>query len=235
MTALRSIMILGTGAFGRSIAERAAARGITSVQLVGRAENAGGRALTAERLRAVDVVIDVSVAANVIDHAMACLRAGAKLVIGTTGWSDRLPELEAAVEHANGAVLHASNFATGVHRLTALVREADRLFPLEAGYATALVETHHAAKRDAPSGTARQLAAAMQRPAAITSVRVGHVPGTHEVIIDGAFEQLRIVHEVRDRRLFADGALDAAAWLVQGTARGLFTMDDVLAHGGEHR
>jgi 4-hydroxy-tetrahydrodipicolinate reductase len=231
MTGLRSMMILGTGAFGRSIAEQATVRGITSVQLVGRAENEAGRALTTDRLRGIDVVIDVSTAANVIEHATACLRAGSKLVIGTTGWSDRLPELGTLVRQHDGAVLHASNFATGVHRLTALLREADRLFPLEAGYATAMVETHHAAKRDAPSGTARQLAAVLRRPTPVTSVRVGQVPGTHELIIDGAFEQLRIVHEVRDRRLFAAGALDAADWLARTRTRGLFTMHDVLSHG----
>jgi 4-hydroxy-tetrahydrodipicolinate reductase len=230
MTGLRSIVILGTGAFGRSIAERAAVRGITELQLVGRAANEAGRALTVDRLRGIDVVIDVSTAASVIEHAMACLHAGAKLVIGTTGWSDRLPELETLVRHHDGAVLHASNFAAGVHRLTALVREVDRLFPLEAGYATAMVETHHAAKRDAPSGTARQLASVLRRHTPVTSVRVGQVPGTHELIIDGAFEQLRIVHEVRDRRLFADGALDAADWLARTPRRGLFTMDDVLSH-----
>ena len=61
----------------------------------------------------------------------------------------------------------------------------------------------------------------------ITSVRVGSVPGTHEVLFDAPFEQVRLVHEARDRRVFAEGALVAARWLVG--RRGVFTMQDVLA------
>jgi 4-hydroxy-tetrahydrodipicolinate reductase len=229
VSALSRVVVLGGGAFGRAIAERATARGVADVRLVGRADNVDGSALTRDALRQVDVVIDATTADSVIPNAKACLTAGTRLVIGATGWSAQLPQLSALVAQHDGAVLHAANFASGVMRLTALVREVERLFPASAGYAAAIVETHHAAKRDAPSGTARQLAASMHRSALpITSVRVGHVPGTHEVVIDGAFEQLRVVHEVRDRRLFADGAISAAEWLVTSRRRGLFTMDDVL-------
>ena len=67
------------------------------------------------------------------------------------------------------------------------------------------------------------------RAVPITSVRTGHVPGTHELILDGPFEQLRLVHEARDRRVFAQGALTAARWLLGRT--GVFTLDDVLSPG----
>ena len=94
-----------------------------------------------------------------------------------------------------------------------------------------MIETHHSAKKDAPSGTAGALArtaeAAFGRPLAITSVRVGSVPGTHELIFDAPFEQVRLVHEARDRRVFAEGALVAARWLVGRT--GVFGMQDVLS------
>jgi 4-hydroxy-tetrahydrodipicolinate reductase len=63
----------------------------------------------------------------------------------------------------------------------------------------------------------------------ITSVRTGSVPGTHEIIFDAPFEQIRFVHEARDRRVFADGALTAARWLAGGRAPGVYTMRDVLA------
>jgi 4-hydroxy-tetrahydrodipicolinate reductase len=96
-----------------------------------------------------------------------------------------------------------------------------------------VVETHHAAKKDAPSGTAimieRAAAHALGREIAITSVRTGHVPGTHELLFDGPFEQLRLTHEARDRRVFADGALVAARWLASTTAPGVYTMQDVLS------
>ena len=94
--------------------------------------------------------------------------------------------------------------------------------------------THHAQKLDAPSGTARALAAdaeaASGRAIPITSVRVGRVPGTHELILDAAYEQVRLVHEARDRRVFAAGALAAARWLAG--RRGVFTLDDFLGEQG---
>jgi 4-hydroxy-tetrahydrodipicolinate reductase len=93
-----------------------------------------------------------------------------------------------------------------------------------------IIETHHTRKKDAPSGTAIAIAKAasdaLERPIPVTSVRTGSVPGTHELVFDGTFEQLSLIHEARDRRVFADGALRAADWLVG--KRGVFTMRDVL-------
>jgi 4-hydroxy-tetrahydrodipicolinate reductase len=109
-----------------------------------------------------------------------------------------------------------------------LAAEAARLLDTDA----AIVETHHAQKKDAPSGTAREIARAIIEERSggvpITSVRVGHVPGIHEVIFDGQFEQLSLTHTVRDRKVFAEGALIAAEWLTSEKRRGVFTMRDVL-------
>jgi 4-hydroxy-tetrahydrodipicolinate reductase len=92
------------------------------------------------------------------------------------------------------------------------------------------VENHHAKKKDAPSGTAMAIAKAasdaLDRPIPTTSVRTGSVPGTHELIFDGAFEQLSLTHLARDRRVFAEGSLKAADWLIG--RKGVFTMRDVL-------
>jgi 4-hydroxy-tetrahydrodipicolinate reductase len=97
-----------------------------------------------------------------------------------------------------------------------------------------LVETHHTKKKDAPSGTAIAIAKAtsdgLDRPVPTTSVRVGAVPGTHELIFDSAFEQLTLSHVARDRRVFAEGALVAAEWLIG--KQGVFTMRDVLKLSG---
>jgi 4-hydroxy-tetrahydrodipicolinate reductase len=97
-------------------------------------------------------------------------------------------------------------------------------------YDVQITETHHAAKKDRPSGTAAALAelAARQlgRDVPVTSIRVGSVPGTHEVVIDGPFDQIRLVHEARDRRVFAEGAISAAEWL--SGRKGVFTMKDLL-------
>jgi 4-hydroxy-tetrahydrodipicolinate reductase len=143
--------------------------------------------------------------------------------------------VRAEVERAAGTLLYAPNFSLGVAIFDRVVAEAARLFG-PVGFSGHLVETHHAAKKDAPSGTAASLArtieAASGTPMPITSVRVGSVPGTHEVIFDSPFEQVRLVHEARDRRVFADGALAAATWLIaggRGERRGVFTMQDIIS------
>lgn len=133
----------------------------------------------------------------------------------------------------------------GIAALRSLVtREAARLFP-EAEIE--IVETHHSRKADAPSGTARMLAAAVQkeRPEAalvcgrsgfsprkhseigISSIRLGSVTGIHEVLISTGAETLSLKHEAHDRRLFAEGALRAAVFLC-GRQPGLYDMDDLL-------
>jgi 4-hydroxy-tetrahydrodipicolinate reductase len=126
-------------------------------------------------------------------------------------------------------LLWAPNFSAGVVLFGALLERAGVLFG-GAGFDAHIVETHHAAKKDAPSGTSLSLGRAFRAAGGsapeITSIRVGHVPGTHELLLEGPFEQIRLVHEARDRRVFADGALRAAAWLCG--RRGVFTMNDVL-------
>jgi 4-hydroxy-tetrahydrodipicolinate reductase len=112
-----------------------------------------------------------------------------------------------------------------------VVADAARRFAHPAaGFDAHLVETHHTKKLDAPSGTAKLLAhhaeRASDRVMPITSVRVGQVPGTHEVVFDAAFEQVRLVHEARDRRVFAAGALTVSHWLVD--KHGVLTLDDFL-------
>ena len=129
----------------------------------------------------------------------------------------------------------APNFSIGVAVFDRVVAEAAHLFAQLQGFDAHLIETHHAAKKDAPSGTAGALAKTVSgglgRPIPVTSIRTGSVPGTHEVIFDGAFEQVRLVHEARDRRVFAEGALVAARWLIG--KRGVFTMRDVLSSDSE--
>ena len=95
-------------------------------------------------------------------------------------------------------------------------------------------ELHHAAKKDAPSGTALQIKAGMERAGYshridVSSSRAGFIPGTHTVGFDGPSETITLTHAVRDRAVFARGALEAARWL-QGR-RGWFTMRDMLDTG----
>jgi len=228
VSALR-IAVIGDGKMGLLVAALAVEQGIEVTAVLGRdaVERDG---ITAATLRGATVAVEFTVPAAAAANVRACVAAGCAVVCGTTGWDAERATVSDEVRRSGGALVWAPNFSLGVHLFTKVVAEAARRAHA-AGLEAHLVETHHAAKKDAPSGTARHLADAAERASGrrvpITSVRVGNVPGTHEVILDGAFEQVRLVHEARDRRVFALGALVAARW-VSGR-HGIFSLDDVLS------
>jgi 4-hydroxy-tetrahydrodipicolinate reductase len=224
------IALIGMGRMGRAIAALAAERAIEVVATLG-----PERAVTRESLAGADVAIEFTEPDAAVENVRACLAAGCPVVVGTTGWLDALPALAEEVRVAGGRMLWAANFSVGVNAMLAVAGAAARVLR-EAGFDAHLVETHHAAKKDAPSGTALAIARAVRDAGGgdvpITAVRVGHVPGTHALVLDAPFEQVTLTHEARDRRVFAEGALVAARWLAAGRAPGVYTMQDVLAPGG---
>lgn len=219
------LAIVGMGKMGHAIAELAAARGW---EIVARLDH--GDPITREALGHADVAVEFTVPDAAPANVRAIVAAGVPVVVGTTGWYKELDALRPEIEAKNGALLTATNFSLGVNIFEQIAATAARLLAKAPGFDAALVETHHSAKKDAPSGTANTLAraasAAWGRDIPITSVRTGSVPGTHEFIFDAPFETIHIEHIARDRRVFAEGALVAAAWLVG--KRGIFTIKDVL-------
>ncbi len=227
------LAILGDGRMGQLVAALAREAGDTVVAHLGPAETM--QTLDRQVLGDPDVVIEFTVPHAAARLVRECIDAGVPVVSGTTGWDSERVHLEQQVRTRGGTLLWAPNFALGVHLFAKVVADAARRFAQpEAGFAAHLVETHHAQKLDAPSGTAKLLAQAAARSSGsdipITSVRVGHVPGTHELVFDAAFEQVRLVHEARDRRVFAAGALAAARWVVG--RQGVLTLDDFLGGAG---
>jgi 4-hydroxy-tetrahydrodipicolinate reductase len=224
----RRLAIVGMGKMGRAIAELAPTRGFEVVARLDHAETTSG--LTKAALNGAEVVVEFTVPEAAPANIRAIVAASCPVVVGTTGWYDHLDDVRRDVNASNGALLAAANFSLGVNIFEQIVARAAELFAAAPGFDAHMIETHHAAKKDAPSGTALTLAkaaaAASGRQMPITSVRVGAVPGIHEVIFDAQFEQIRLQHVARDRRVFADGALVAAAWLIG--RRGVFTMKDVL-------
>jgi 4-hydroxy-tetrahydrodipicolinate reductase len=224
------LALVGMGKMGRALATLAPERGFRVVAELdpARPDYAG---ITRDTLRGAQVAIEFTTPEAAPANVRACAAAGCPVVVGTTGWYDQLQTISGEIERANAAMLTAPNFSVGVAVFDRVVAEAARLFGRLEGFDAHLVETHHSAKKDAPSGTAGALAksasAALGRTIPVTSIRTGHVPGTHEVVFDAPFEQVRLVHEARDRRVFAEGALVAARWLVG--RRGVFTLADVLA------
>ncbi|WP_411282573.1 4-hydroxy-tetrahydrodipicolinate reductase [Gemmatimonas sp.] len=225
------IALIGMGRMGRALDALAAERGCDVVARLDAAEMSNS--ITAAELNGAQVAIEFTTPESSVANAVALLHAGCPVVIGTTGWSAQLPELEAAAHRSQGAALWSPNFSIGVQLFLAMAEDAARRARHVSGFDTHVVETHHLAKLDAPSGTgiaiSERLQAGLGRDVPITSVRTGSVPGTHEIIFDAPFEQIRLVHEARDRRVFADGALTAARWLAGARVPGVYTMRDVLA------
>ena len=233
------IALIGDGNMGRAIGPLAVARGHTVTATLGASDNANAQAISRERLGHPDVAIEFTEPAAAAANVRACARAGVPVVVGTTGWYDELEAVIAEVRGLNATMFWAPNFSVGVAVLSAAIEAATAALRGVSGFDVHLVETHHSAKKDRPSGTAASLGQIAERglgrDVPITSIRTGHVPGTHELVIDAAFEQLRLVHEARDRRVFADGAISAAEWLHGRKGGGVFTMSDVLRHTEDAR
>jgi 4-hydroxy-tetrahydrodipicolinate reductase len=195
-----------------------------------------------------DGIVDFSSPAATVDLAALAAQARIVHVIGTTGLSQTdLAKLEAAGRHA--AIVRSGNMSLGVNLLAGLVRLAAKALGEE--FDIEIVEMHHRAKIDAPSGTALMLgeAAAAGRGIALNahsargrdgitgarkagdigfaSLRGGGVIGDHSVIFAGDGERLTLSHQAEDRTLFARGALRAALW-ARGQKPGLYEMSDVL-------
>jgi 4-hydroxy-tetrahydrodipicolinate reductase len=178
-----------------------------------------------------DVAIDFSSAEAVRSNAPALAARGVDLVIGTTGWHADAQQVRDAVAPHGIGVVAAPNFAVGVNLFLALVAHAAVLMHDQPSFGAWIHELHHAAKKDAPSGTALAMAAAVQRAGYehhvdIASTRAGAIPGTHTFGFDSAAETITLTHAARDRTAFARGALHAARW-VRGR-RGWFGMQEVL-------
>jgi 4-hydroxy-tetrahydrodipicolinate reductase len=179
----------------------------------------------------VDVAIDFSQPDAVRGNLDALAGRGLNVVIGTTGWQAHETEMRARAAEAGIGVLAAANFSLGMNVFSYLVEQAARAFVNVEDVGAWIHEAHHAAKKDAPSGTALMLLAAMQqagytRTIDMSSTRAGAIPGTHVVGFDGGGETVTLTHSVRDRSVFAHGALEAARWL--NGRRGWFNMRDLI-------
>lgn len=228
------ILLVGHGKMGQLVGELSKQYGCDVAGVIDPMSPLHGGGPDDDRWRGVDVAIDFSTPDSVMTNLPVLARRGINLVVGTTGWSAQEPSLRQVVAEAGAGIVVAPNFSTGVVLFEAVVAQAAKLFGPQAEFGAFLHEAHHAAKKDAPSGTALLLKRAMEqagfpRPIDVSSTRAGFIPGTHSVGFDGPAEAITLSHAARDRTAFARGALTAANW-VQGK-RGWFTMRDVLGVG----
>ena len=220
-------MLVGRGRMGRLVESLAPEYGIDVV----------GAVTTTNRHEPLewpdaDVAIDFSTADAVPGNAQTLAARGLSLVIGTTGWHGAEPALRTALATTEIGVIAAPNFAIGVNLFLALTERAAHLLAGR-GFSPWIHEAHHAAKKDAPSGTAvalQRLVEAAGAPVDVASTRAGSIPGTHTVGFDSPSEIITLTHVARDRTPFARGALEAAKW-IHGR-RGWYTMRELLAVEG---
>jgi 4-hydroxy-tetrahydrodipicolinate reductase len=223
------VLLLGHGRMGRLVETLAPEYGVAIAGIVTTGDAA--HALRERDFGVVDVAIDFTIAEAVPRNVPLLAARGISVVIGTTGWASYEAELRALVARTGIGVVAAANFSLGMNLFQLVIEDAARRFATHESFGAWIHELHHAAKKDAPSGTALQLKLGMERagyarPIDVSSTRAGSIPGTHTVGFDGAADTVTLTHSVRDRAVFARGALDAARWLIG--RRGWFTMRDML-------
>jgi 4-hydroxy-tetrahydrodipicolinate reductase len=223
------ILIVGYGRMGRLVETLAPEYGCEVAGIVDPVVGPDG--VDSERWQGIDVAVDFSIPAAVMSNLPVLARRRINVVVGTTGWGAEEARMRAIVAEAGAGVVAAPNFSTGVVLFDEIVGRAAAMFERQSDFSAFIHEAHHAAKKDAPSGTALLLDATMKqsgfsRRIDIASTRAGHIPGVHTVGFDGPAETITLTHAARDRSAFARGALAAARWV--GGRTGWFTMRDVL-------
>jgi 4-hydroxy-tetrahydrodipicolinate reductase len=239
--------LVGYGRMGRAIDGIAGGRGHERVSIIDPGLGADGAhsGIDDDALEDVEVAFEFTHPEAAEANVVALLEAGVAVVCGTTGWDANSERVGHAVEGSKAGVVVAPNFSPGMNLFYALVREASRMMGTIGGYEPFVVETHHRAKRDAPSGTARNLADIMQNAGGwdihvgdprgdalprstvhVASVRAGFEPGTHTVGFDGEHDVVSLRHRARGRGGFSLGAVLAAEWIVG--RRGAHDFEEVL-------
>ena len=177
----------------------------------------------------IDVFVDFTVPEASEQNLEYCAQYKKALVLGTTGMSDaqvkKVEEVSTVIP-----VVFSPNMSVGVNTLFQILPELAR--KLGPDYSVEIVEAHHKAKKDAPSGTAKKMAQVISQATGAQvpthSIRLGDIFGDHTVIFCGNSERIEVRHQAHSRDLFVVGALKAAKWIA-GKPAGLYTMQDVLA------
>ena len=234
------VAIIGYGKMGHEIEQVLLQRG-HSVALIIDQNNAGD--LNAENLAEIDVAIEFTTPDTAYTNVRTCIECGTPVVSGTTGWHDRLEELQALCREKDSTMIWSSNYSLGVNITFRINRYLAELMNRFDAYNVSMEEIHHTQKKDAPSGTAISLANDIlerverkdkwvNKPTTdanaieITSLREGTVPGTHTVTYTSEDDKIEIKHTLFSRRALALGAVVAAEFIAP--RKGVFTIDDLF-------
>lgn len=235
------IAIIGYGKMGKTVEQTALARKHHVVVVI---DNEDDWTTKGEKLRGCDAAIEFTMPETAVDNIRKCFEAGVPVVSGTTGWYQDLPDIEKLCQRLSGTLFFASNFSIGVNIFFALNEKLAGMLSALDGYRPRIIETHHAEKLDAPSGTAITLAkqiidarksldkwgdASENLPPnvlPVKSYRIENITGTHVVHYNSPIDCMEIKHTSHNRNGFAEGAILAAEWVQN--KEGIFTMQDML-------
>jgi 4-hydroxy-tetrahydrodipicolinate reductase len=192
-------------------------------------ENANASALTPPFVAGFDVVIDFTTPEAAVQNMRAVLATGAKMVVGTTGWYDKLHDMRGLAERRQAGLLYGTNFSVGVQAMLQMAKKMAELLK-GAGYEFSIEETHHETKLDSPSGTAITLAKTVKAATGLEEIpieahRVGDAAGLHVLEAKSNADRLVLTHEAHSRRGFAEGAVRAAEWI--SSHSGCYDFQDV--------
>jgi 4-hydroxy-tetrahydrodipicolinate reductase len=234
-----NIALFGYGRMGKEIEATALERGHNIVLKINR-ENNGS--ITSTDLQKADVVIEFSTPHSVINNIKTCLNAKVPIVVGTTGWHDKLNEVSNWFKDINGTLFYASNFSLGVAIFSKVNQYLASIMNNYPAYEVSMKEIHHIHKLDKPSGTAIALANQIiekierknnwsitdhsDKTLFIEDVREGMVPGTHIIKYTSNIDDIEIMHKAHNRKGFALGAVFAAEFIQN--KKGVFSMSDLL-------
>jgi 4-hydroxy-tetrahydrodipicolinate reductase len=218
------LALIGYGKMGKMIEAAAAREGIEIVCVIDPVAGSRGS------LSDADVCVDFTEPAVVMDNIKTAAAAGVSMVVGTTGWYDRIDDARKIIGASDIGLVYGSNFSIGVNLMFKITRYAAGLFSHFSSHDAFIEEAHHKFKVDAPSGTALSLKkiieAEYKREAPTSSTRAGYFPGRHKVGFDSEADTLEINHIARSRAGFAEGALIAAKWIVG--RKGFFEFSEVI-------
>lgn len=237
------LAIIGYGRMGHLIEEVAKSRGIDISCII---DEDNTEKFASDEFRKSDVAIEFSTPSSAVEGILSCFAAKVPVVVGTTGWDNSLPEIQAMCEKGAGTLLYASNFSIGMNIFMALNRYLTNIMNGFDAYDPSLLEVHHVHKLDHPSGTAVTLANQLteisgrfkkwiekeigEKPEKgflpVYHRREGEVPGIHTVTWESDCDSIIMTHDAKNRMGFARGAVSAAQWLAG--KKGYFTIGDFL-------
>ena len=241
------IALIGYGKMGKAIQEIAKEKNerlgkkLYDISLIIDIDNR--KSITKEDLKKVDVAIEFTSPHTAVDNIKWCFDADVPVVVGSTGWTEKLDNIKQIALDNNKSFLFAPNFSIGVNVFFEINRILAKIMNDHEEYDVTMEEIHHTEKKDSPSGTALYAALdviqRMKRKSnwenmetrdastlSIISKRIDNVPGTHTVTYESSIDRIDLTHTAHNRKGFASGALLAAEWLQN--KKGVFTMEDVL-------